>query len=150
MELYTVEKVIDKRLGKNGKVEYLLKWKGYGDKDNTWVAKEKMNCDQLIMEYEKFNLIEFASMKHTHAKQYDLAAASSTTDMVKREAPLDQEKDSSPKSWCLSFVGKAGSSRHQSSRRQTIEVLEDLLHVKKAIYEPDSTIKGMLNMIFFE
>merc|ERR1712156_1276205 len=62
--------------------------------------------------------------------------------MVKREAALDQEKDSNPKSWCLSFVGKAGNSRHTSSRRQTIEVVEDLLHVKKAIYEPDSIMKG--------
>ena len=149
-EEYSVEKIVDKRKTKNGKIEYLLKWKGYGDTDNTWVPKEKMNCDQLIMEYEKFTLITFASMKHTDDKMNGLAAASSTTDMIKREAELDHDKDSNPKSWCLSFVGKAGSSRHPSSRRQTIEVFDDLLHVKKANYEPDSTTNGMLNMIFFE
>ena len=145
-EEYTVEKIVDKRAAKNGKIEYLLKWKGYGDKYNTWVAKEKMYCDHLIIEFEK----NYASMKHTGAKLNGLATASSATDMVKREVALDQEEDFNPKSWCLSFIGKAGSSRHPSSRRQTIEVAEDLLHVKKAIYEPDSTIKGILNMISLE
>ena len=52
-EEFVVEKIIDKSFGPDGKVKYLIKWKGYNSKDNSWEPIDNIYCYDLIEEFEK-------------------------------------------------------------------------------------------------
>jgi len=49
---YIVDAIVDKRI-RNNKVEYLLKWKGYDELNNTWEPKKHIHCEELIRDFEQ-------------------------------------------------------------------------------------------------
>ena len=56
--LLIVEKILDSRIGKNGKTEYLLKWKSFGANEATWEPKDTMDCEEMICEFEGKKFVE--------------------------------------------------------------------------------------------
>ncbi|XP_075441893.1 chromodomain Y-like protein isoform X2 [Ascaphus truei] len=53
-ELYEVERIVDKRKNKKGKIEYLVHWKGYDSEDDTWEPEQHLvNCEEYIHEFNR-------------------------------------------------------------------------------------------------
>lgn len=50
--LYVVQRILDKKLEK-GKAQYLVRWKGFGPKDDTWEPAENLaKVHNLVEDYE--------------------------------------------------------------------------------------------------
>lgn len=49
---YAVEDIIDDKIVKKKKY-YLVRWRGYGEADDTWEPKTNLNCPYLLDKYEQ-------------------------------------------------------------------------------------------------
>jgi hypothetical protein len=50
---FEVEAVKGKRVNGQGKTEYLIKWSGYDEKDNTWEETTNLFCPEKVQEFEQ-------------------------------------------------------------------------------------------------
>ena len=53
-EEYEVEQILDKRTH-YGKIQYLIKWKGYPLSEASWEPEENLNCPKLLKKFNKNN-----------------------------------------------------------------------------------------------
>ncbi|XP_044075522.1 chromodomain Y-like protein isoform X2 [Siniperca chuatsi] len=53
-EFYEVERIVDKRKNKKGKVEYLVRWRGYGSEGDTWEPESHLSsCMIYVHEFNR-------------------------------------------------------------------------------------------------
>lgn len=53
-EVFDVEAIIDHRV-MDGRIQYLIRWRTFGDEEASWEFEDDMNCQELIDDY-KHNL----------------------------------------------------------------------------------------------
>lgn len=73
-DVYDVEKILDKRVHKNGTIKYFIKWKNFEDKHNSWEPSDNMKCPTIVAQFEA----EYQERKLREEKEKLLARTSTS------------------------------------------------------------------------
>jgi chromobox protein 1 len=71
-------------------VEYLIKWEGYPDDENTWQGADDMNCPDLVREFEESETLKGTPKRKKEKRLF------SETEPKKKEEKLETFKESVP------------------------------------------------------
>lgn len=67
---YEVERIIDVHFKKNKTRDFLIRWKGFSARDDTWEPEENLNCQELIAKFmEKVEKARNAAPKELRANR---------------------------------------------------------------------------------
>jgi hypothetical protein len=91
-----IEKILDEKW-EGGAHYYLVRWKGYVDKHNSWVTEDNIRALKLIREFEKIKEEEKRSFEKRSTRKFD--ALQGLVNMLKdmKNVFHDREEDALPK-----------------------------------------------------
>lgn len=89
-----VERIVDKRRNKKGKWEYLIRWKGYGSKEDTWEPEHHLlHCEEFIDQFNSLRLHSHKRPKVPKSRRESLITSHpSATDNSKARAEVRKKK----------------------------------------------------------
>ena len=127
-EEYIVEKILDKRYDLNGKVDYLIKWKGYDNSNNTWEPIENIFCNDLIEEFEK-NLESYNDYYYEDYENYENSITTETNgSLTKHECDVCDVIFDSRKDLILHF-----DSHHSDLMRFNCDYCKEIFGTSKEL-----------------
>uniref|UniRef100_A0A8C6F391 Chromo domain-containing protein n=1 Tax=Monodon monoceros TaxID=40151 RepID=A0A8C6F391_MONMO len=138
-EEYVVGKVLDHRVVK-GQVEYLLRWKGFLDEDDTWEPEENLDCPDLIAEFLQSQETAHETDKSEGGKR---KADSDSEDKGEESKPKKKEESEKPRGfaqgleleWIIGATDSSGELMFLMKWENSDEVLI-LEIVKKTLSSP--------------
>ncbi|XP_078106344.1 chromodomain Y-like protein 2 [Sander vitreus] len=123
-DLYEVERIVDKRRNKKGKWEYLIRWKGYGSKEDTWEPEHHLlHCEEFIDQFNSLRLHSHKRPKVPKNRQEPLITSqpSATENSRARSEARKKKRTSGPavgvRVGAVLGIGSGGSGPTQKQRK---------------------------------
>lgn len=123
-EVYDVEKIVKHRMHK-GRKQYLIKWVGYPDSDNTWEDIENLMCSEMLEEYE-------AQLKEKRKEKDRLRYAKSTAELRKKRRKEAKSKAAKEKT-------ESANNIKDTSSDELLAISSELMVEKKPIFKQQIT-----------